>query len=53
MNNLNYLMDLILYHIFRTISNKSSRSIKHWQVKHQFEYMSTNFRIEYYSRLKS
>ena len=27
--SLNYLMDLILYQTFRTISNTSSRSMKH------------------------
>ena len=41
MKNLNNLTDHILYQIFKTISNASSRNMKHSLVNYQSKYMST------------
>ena len=41
MKNLNYLTDLILGQIFRTIFSISSRSMKHCLINHQSRYIST------------
>ena len=41
MKNLNYLTDLILGQIFRTIFSISSRSMKHCLINHQSKYIST------------
>ena len=43
MKNLNYLTDLILGQIFRTIFSISSRSMKHCLINHQSKYISTKF----------
>ena len=43
MKNLNYLTDLILGQIFRTIFSISSRSMKHCLINHQCKYISTKF----------
>ena len=43
MKNLNYLTDLILCQIFRTIFSISSRSIKHCLINDQSKYISTKF----------
>ena len=39
--NLNYLMVLILYQVFRTIPSTSSKSMKHLQITHQIKHMPT------------
>ena len=43
MKYLNYLTDLILGQIFRTIFSISSRSMKHCLINHQSKYISTKF----------
>ena len=52
MKNLNYLMDLILHAIFRAISNKPTRSMKHIEIYHQSKCISIKFRIELQSKSK-
>lgn len=50
--NLKYLLDRILYQIFRTILSIWSRSMKRWEINHQSKFMSTKFRTELLSSLK-
>ena len=50
--NLNYLMEFILYNVYRTVSNTPSRGMKQLLINYQSNYVSTKFRTELHSRLK-
>ena len=43
---------LILYQIFKTILNTSSKSMKHWLVNYWFRYTLTKFKTESHSKSK-